>query len=161
MTSLTVGEVGALSNLNNVAVRIADVAANLAVLGDWRRYEFGASAFPQLVARVNICNAKVHKAVDVVWVRDAEHYRRLIRSWAAANIQNHPNVFELKVCRRVAVTQAQNASTENLFVIAGRSFDVGHGEKLRDAKTFSRWHDIGFLFDLYSAHVVLLSFPRH
>ena len=44
--ALTVFEVGALSDLDDVAVRIADVAANLAVLGYRLRDELGSSAFP-------------------------------------------------------------------------------------------------------------------
>src|ERR1700733_4685253 len=44
--TLTVLEGGALSDLDNIAVRIADVAANLAVLGDRRGDELGSSTFP-------------------------------------------------------------------------------------------------------------------
>ena len=44
--ALTVGEIGALSDFDNVTVRIADVAAYLAVLGDRLRDELGSSAFP-------------------------------------------------------------------------------------------------------------------
>ena len=43
---LTVGEVGALSDFDNITVRIANVAANLAVLGDRFRDEFGSSTLP-------------------------------------------------------------------------------------------------------------------
>ena len=39
----------------------------------------------------------------------------------------------MKVGRRVAVTQTQDARVEDLFVVASRSLDVGDGEKLRDA----------------------------
>ena len=39
-------EVGALSDLDNVSVRIADVAARLAVLGDRLRDELRSSTFP-------------------------------------------------------------------------------------------------------------------
>jgi hypothetical protein len=42
----TVLEVGALSDLDNISVRIADVAARLAVLGDRCRDELRSSAFP-------------------------------------------------------------------------------------------------------------------
>jgi hypothetical protein len=85
----------------------------------------------------------------VIRVGDAEPYRRLIRGRPAPNVQNHPDIRELKVPRCVAVTQAQNASAEDLFVVAGRSLDVGDGEKLRDADPFSRGHLIA-LFDLYA-----------
>ena len=44
--ALTVRELGALSDLDNIAVRIADVAARLAVLGYWFRDELRSSTFP-------------------------------------------------------------------------------------------------------------------
>ncbi len=44
--ALTVDLVSALSDLDNIAVRIADVAANLAVLGYWFRDELRSSTFP-------------------------------------------------------------------------------------------------------------------
>src|SRR3984885_7763072 len=145
-------KVGALSDLDDVAVRIADVAANLAVLGNRFRQELGSSTFPQFVARLNIRNAEIHKAVDVIRVGDAQRYRGLIRGWPAPNVQNHPDVRKLKVPRRVAVTQAQNASAEDLFVVASRSLDVGDGEKMRDADPLSWGHLIALLLDLYAAH---------
>src|SRR5215813_12134680 len=99
---------------------------------------------------MNIRNAEIHKAVDVIRIGDAERYRRLIRGRPASNVQNHPNILKLKIRRRVAVTQAQNASAEDLFVVASRSLDVGDGEKICDANPFSRGHLIALLFDLYS-----------
>ena len=104
--ALTVSEGGALSNLNDVTVRIADVAANLAVLGYRLRYELGASTLPQLVARLNIRDAEIHKAVDVIWVGDTERFRRLIRRRPAADVQNHPDIRKLKVPWRVAGARA-------------------------------------------------------
>src|SRR6476660_5907204 len=83
--ALTVGELGALPDLDNVSVRIADVAARLAVLGDRLRDELGSSAFPQFIARMNIRNAEIHKAVDVIRVGDAQRDRRLIRGRPAPN----------------------------------------------------------------------------
>jgi hypothetical protein len=103
-----------------------------AVLDDRFRQEFGSSTFPQFVASLNIRNAEIHKAVDVIRVGDAERYRRLIRSRPAANVQNHPDIRKLKVWRRVAVTHGQNASAEDLFVVVGRSLEVGNGEKICD-----------------------------
>ena len=44
--ALTIREIGALSDLDNITVRIADVAANLAVLGNRLRDELGSSTFP-------------------------------------------------------------------------------------------------------------------
>src|SRR5580692_3934887 len=145
-------EVGALSDLDNVSVRIADVAANLAVLGNRFREELGSSTFPQFVARLNIRNAEIHEAVDVIRVGDAERHRRLIRGRPAPNVQNHPDIRKLKVPRRVAVTQAQNASAEDLLVVPSRPFNVGDGEKLRDADSLARGHLIALLVDLYDVH---------
>src|SRR5580692_8337082 len=145
-------KVGALCDLDNVSVRIADVAANLAVLGDRFRDELRSSTFPQFVARLNIRNAEIHKAIDVIWVGDAERYRRLIRGRPAPHVQNHPDIRKLKVRRRVAVTHGQNASAENFFVIAGRALLVRDGEKIRDADPLQRGHLIALLFDLHGAH---------
>src|ERR1022692_129691 len=155
--ALTVREVGALSDFDNITVRIADVAARLAVLGDRLGDELRSSTFPHFIARLNVRNAEIHKAVDVIRVGDAQRYRRLIRSRPAPNVQNHPDIRQLKVPRRVAVTQAQNASAEDLFVVASRSIDVGHGEKLCDADPLSRGHLIALLFDMYGVHGWLLS----
>src|SRR5580704_15538149 len=146
-----VREVGALSDLDNISVRIADVAARLAVFGDRLRDELRSSTFPQFIASLNIRNPEIHKAVDVIRVGDAERYRRLIRGRPASNVQNHPDIRKLKVSRRVAVTQAQNASAEDLFVVASRSLDVGDGEKLRDADPLSRGHLVALLLNLYAA----------
>src|ERR1700724_2096409 len=151
--ALTVCEVCALPDLDNISVRIADVAARLAVLGDRLRDELRSSTFPQFIARLNIRNAEIHKTVDVIRVRDAQRYRRLIRGRPASNVQNHPDIRKLKVSRRVAVTQAQNASAEDLFVVASRSLDVGDGVKMCDADPLSRGHLIALLLDLYAAHL--------
>jgi hypothetical protein len=152
LQGLTVLEGGALSDLDNITVRIADVAANLAVLGDRFREKLGSPAFPQFIARLNIRNSEIHKAVDVIRVGNAERYRRLIRGRTAPHVQNHPDIRKLKVRRGVAVTHGQNASAEDLFVVASRSFDVGDGEKIRDADPLLRGHLIALLFYLYVAH---------
>jgi hypothetical protein len=44
--ALTVREIGTLSDLNDVTIRIADIAANLAVFGYRLRDELGSSTFP-------------------------------------------------------------------------------------------------------------------
>jgi len=150
--ALSVREVGALSDFNDVAVRIADVAANLAVLGYGRRDELGSPALPQLIARLDIRDAKIHKAVDVIRVGDAERYRRFVGGRAAPNVQNHPDIRKLKVGWRVAVTHAQNASAEDLFVVVSRPFEVGDGEEMCNAEPLARGHLIALLFDLYRAH---------
>src|ERR1700680_4664387 len=98
--ALTVLELGALSDLDNITVRIADVAANLAVLGYWLRDELGSSTFPQLVASLNIRNADIHKAVDVIRVGDAKRYRRLVGGRPAPGVDKEPCIRDLNVRRR-------------------------------------------------------------
>lgn len=44
--ALTVRLICALSDLNDVPVRVADVATNLTVLGDWFRDELGPATLP-------------------------------------------------------------------------------------------------------------------
>ena len=68
----TVLEVGALSDLDNISVRIADVAARLAVLGYRFRDEFGSSTFPQFVARLNIRVADIRACYELWRSRGAE-----------------------------------------------------------------------------------------
>src|SRR5215467_1001181 len=109
------------------------------------------------MARVNIRNAEIHKAVDVIRIGDAERYRRLVRSGPTPNVQNHPEIRKLKVRGCVVVTQAQNASAEDLFVVASRSLDVSYGQKMRDADPLSWGHLIALLSDLYAAHESFLS----
>src|SRR3954470_7331516 len=91
---LAVREVRALSDFDNVTVRIADVTARLTVLGDRLRDEFGSSTLPQFVARLNIRDAQIHKAVDVIRVGDAEHYRRLVRGGPTPHVYDHPDIRE-------------------------------------------------------------------
>src|SRR5271154_903428 len=90
--ALTVLERSALSDLDDVTVRVTDVAANLAVLGNRRSEELGSPAFPQFVARLDIRNAEIHKAVDVIRVWHAERHRGLVRGRPAPDIQNHPDI---------------------------------------------------------------------
>jgi|ERR1700736_3233297 hypothetical protein len=54
----------ALPNFYNITIRIANVAARLAVLGLRLRDELGSSTSPKFIARLNICNADIHKAAD-------------------------------------------------------------------------------------------------
>ena len=52
------------ANFYNITIRIANVAARLAVLVLWLCDKLGSSTSPQFIARLNICNADIHKAAD-------------------------------------------------------------------------------------------------
>src|SRR6202041_2638857 len=58
----------ALPNFYNIAIRIANVAARLAVLGLRLRDELGSSTSPKFVTRLNVCNADIHKATNRIRV---------------------------------------------------------------------------------------------
>src|SRR5262249_23524207 len=144
----------ALPNFYNVAIRIANVAARLAVLGLWLRDEFGSPTSPQVVARLNIGDADVHEAVDKIGIgRDAKYHRRFVGRRTAADVDDEPRVRDLDVARRaLVVASTQNAASEDLFIKSERSFDVGDGDKKRDGHAVLRRHFIGFLFDASLAH---------
>src|SRR5579864_2008666 len=95
--ALTVHNVRALSDLDKITVRIPDVAAYLAVLLHRLRDELGASTCPQFIARLNIRNAHIHKAIDVIRVGDAECYRRLVGSGPASDVEDKPRIGDLNI----------------------------------------------------------------
>src|SRR5262245_25276351 len=88
----------------------------------------------------------------MIRVGDTERNRRLIGSRPAPDVHDHPEIRELKVSRRIAVTSAQDASAEHLLVVTKRPIDIGHGEKMRDADPLLRRHLIVLLFDVYRVH---------
>src|SRR5262245_24098478 len=100
----------ALPNLNNVPIRIANVAARLTILFLWLGDEFSSSTSPKFVACVNIRNAEIHEAADCIRIgRDAERYRWFVGCRTAADVDDEPRVRDLKVARRaLAVASAQN-----------------------------------------------------
>jgi hypothetical protein len=151
--ALTVGEIGALPDLDNIAIRITHVATDLAVFGDRRSDKLGPPAAPQFVASLNIRNTDVHKAVDPVGVGGAQRYRRFVGRRSASDVDKQPCIRDLNVARRpAAVASAQNATAENLFVPFGRSVDVGDGEEVRDCDPHFGRHLIARLVDLYRVH---------
>src|ERR1700722_17548687 len=97
----TVLELGALPNLDDVAVGIANVAARLTVLRYRLRDELCTSTLPQVVASSNVRNADVHEAADLVGVgEDAERDRRLVRGGPATDVDGEPRIRDLDVPRR-------------------------------------------------------------
>ena len=126
----------ALPNFYNITIRVANVAARLAVLRLRLRDELGSSTSPKFITRLNIRNADIHKAADTIRVGgNAERYRWFVRRRAASGVDKEPGVRDLDVPRRAfAVASAQNATSEDLFVKSSRSFDVGDGEKVCDGK---------------------------
>jgi hypothetical protein len=111
------------------------MAAYFPVLGDRLRDELRSSTFPQFIACLNIRNAKIHKAVDVIRVEDAQRYRRLVRGGPASDVDNQPSIRDLNAPRRtLAVASAQNAADKDLFIKISRPVDVGDGDEMCDGE---------------------------
>jgi hypothetical protein len=65
LTGLAVSNAGvALPNFYNIAIRIANVAARLAVLRLRLRDELSSSTSPKFITLMNIRNADIHEAAD-------------------------------------------------------------------------------------------------
>src|SRR4051812_11958214 len=68
-----------LPNLNNVTVRIANVAARLTIFWLWLRDELRSPTSPKCIALLNIGDANVHEAAEVIGIsRYAKRDRRLV-----------------------------------------------------------------------------------
>lgn len=78
--------VSALPDLDNITVRVADIAANLPGLRDRLCNEFGSPAFPKFVTRLNVGNTDIHKAVDVIGIGGGECPRRLVGGRSALTL---------------------------------------------------------------------------
>src|SRR5277367_2740252 len=61
--------------------------------------------------------------------------------------------------RAPAVASAQNAAAEELFIKISRSVDVGDGDEMCDGESVARGHLIALVFDLNSAHLLILLLP--
>src|ERR1700751_1371757 len=83
----------ALPNFYNIAIRIANVAARLAVFGLLLRDELGSSTSPKFITRLNIGNADIHKAADQIGIGgDAEGYRWYVGCRPAPGVNKEPRV---------------------------------------------------------------------
>ena len=143
----------ALSNFYNIAIRIANVTARLAILVLGLRDERGSSASPSFIAGLNIRNADIlRKAADRIGVGgDA---RGSVLRWFVG-CRAAPDVDNRATCSRSGCNPAapllspllRMLTTEDRFVKSKRSFDVGDGEKVCDGNAVLRRHLIGFRLD--------------
>jgi hypothetical protein len=58
----------ALPDFDGIAVRVADVAACLAVFVETFGEKFRSAAFPKFVAPLNICDANIHKTTNQIGI---------------------------------------------------------------------------------------------
>jgi hypothetical protein len=87
-------------HLDQVAVRIADIAADFGFTRDRWREKLGAPRAPVLVHRLDVRNSDIEEAADPIWVTGRlQDDGRLVVGRAAADVDDDPAVGERDVCR--------------------------------------------------------------
>ena len=125
-----------LADLDQVAVGVPHVAANLGTAIDRRRHELGPSGFPLLVARLDIGDAQVHEGGErVVELVVDDRDVRLVRGGATARVHDHPGVGELDHAR---VLLQHHLAAENLGVEGTGPSNASHGDEHRDDEALAR-----------------------
>jgi hypothetical protein len=130
-----------LSDLDQMAVRVAHVAADLSAAVDRRRQEVGAAFAPGAVRAVDVGDANVEEAVDAVWVLwRLECDGRLVVCRAAADVDDDPAVGE-RNDRRFPVEQYLAA--EDAGVEAARALDVRADDEVREGDALAGPREVG------------------
>ena len=103
-----------MPNLDDIAVGVTHVAANLHPVVLWLGQEFGSSASPLLVRVLDVCNTNIEKARNLIGVlRGTKRNSGFIIRWAATDIHNQPAIGELDDGRLAA---ANNVASENAHI---------------------------------------------
>jgi hypothetical protein len=119
-----------LSDLDQVAFRIAEVAAGFRPAVDWRREELGASLAPRLVGRLDVCDADVEEAADAIGIAGRlEGDGWLVVCGSAADVDDDPAVRE-RDDRRLA--GENDLAAEDVAVEVGGAFDVLGDDEVRE-----------------------------
>src|SRR5919204_1467208 len=113
---------GCLPDLDQVAVRVAEVAPDLGGALLWRGEELGSASGPFLVDRLDVRDADVQEGAHAIGVRwGLERDRRLVLGGPAADVDDDPAVRERDE-RRLA--GPDRLAAEHVRVEAARSLDV-------------------------------------
>ncbi len=119
-----------LSDLDQVAFRVAEVAAGFLPAVDWRCEELGASLAPGLVGRLDVCDADVQEAADAIGIAGRlEGDAWLVVCGSAADVDDDPAVRE-RDDRRLA--GENDLAAEDVAVEAGGAFDVLGDDEVRE-----------------------------
>jgi hypothetical protein len=85
-----------LPDLDEIAVRVTHVAANLHTVVLWLGQEFGPSASPLLVRGPDVRDTNVQKAGNLIRVlRGTKRHVWFIVRWAATDVHNQPAIGNL------------------------------------------------------------------
>src|SRR5882762_3271140 len=95
LSVLRCGGLIALPDFDEVAVRVAEVAAGFLPAVDWGCEEVGATLAPGLVGGLDVCDADVQEAADAIGIAGRlEGDAWLVVSRSAADVDDDPAVRE-------------------------------------------------------------------
>src|SRR5215469_3752383 len=117
-----------LPNLDDIAVGVTHVAANLHTVVLWLGQEFGPSPSPLLVRGPDVRDTNVQKAGNLIRVlRRTKRHGGLIVRWAATDVHNQPTIGNLDDGGFAA---ANNAASENAHIKLRRAFHIRYGQEV-------------------------------
>src|ERR1700726_892068 len=85
-----------LPDLDDIAVRVTHVAANLSAVVLWLGQEFGPSASPLLVRGLDVGDTNIQEAGNLIGVhRRTKRHGGFIVGWATTDVHNQPTIGKL------------------------------------------------------------------
>src|SRR6266478_1123559 len=148
------------ADLDQVAIRVTDVGADLAAVILWLGEELRALGQPLLVHPGDIRDADVEERARAVGVgRRRQCDRRFVVSWTAANIEDEPRIGDLHDHR---VTFHDNLPIEQRSVELPGAVLIGDDKKMRQNETSRRRWEVVLVHakPLNSAALMLPEMPR-
>src|SRR6266516_6842349 len=103
-----------LTNLDDIAVRVTHVAANLSSVVLWLGKEFGPSRSPLLIRGPDVGDTNIQEAGNLIGVhRGMKRHSGFIVGWAATDVHNQPTIGKLD---DGGLTTANNGASENAHI---------------------------------------------
>src|SRR6266487_2845640 len=103
-----------LTNLDDIAVRVTHVAANLSSVVLWLGKEFGPSRSPLLIRGPDVGDTNIQEAGNLIRVlRGTKRHGGFIVRWAATDVHNQPAIGKLDDGGFAA---AHNGASENAHI---------------------------------------------
>src|SRR5713226_4688603 len=103
-----------LPDLDEIAVRVTHVAANLSAMVLWLGQEFGTSASPLLIRDPDIRDTNIQETGNLIGVlRGTKRHSGFIVGWAATDVHNQPTIGKLD---DGGFATANNMASENAHI---------------------------------------------
>src|SRR5260370_15676594 len=123
-----------LPDLDEIAVRVTHVAANLSAMVLWLGQEFGTSASPLLIRDPDIRDTNIQETGNLIGVlRGTKRHSGFIVGWAATDVHNQPTIGKLD---DGGFATANNMASENAHIELRRTFHICDGQKVCQDKAF-------------------------